>query len=126
MTGSLSQSLSAVSLDIAARLVHMPPSRVKRYASLGLVQPRRVDHGQWWFGQEELARLRKIRRLQEDLGLNLAGVEVALRLTDRIEQLRRRAEHDVIPTADQTQINDRNDASQTHAEGGTANGHFAL
>ena len=36
----------------------------------------------------ELARLRKIRRLHDDLGLNAAGVEVALRLLDEIENLR--------------------------------------
>jgi len=75
MTCSLSESVSAVTLEIAARLVHMPPARVRRCADMGLERPRRVEHGRWWFGQEELARLRKIRRLQDGLGLNLAGVE---------------------------------------------------
>jgi DNA-binding transcriptional MerR regulator len=40
-----------------------------------------------FFGDDELARMRRIRRLQEDLGLNAAGVEVALRLLDEIQQL---------------------------------------
>jgi DNA-binding transcriptional MerR regulator len=128
MTGSLSQSVSAVTLDVAARLVHLPPGRVKRYTTLGLVQPRRVEKGRWWFGQDELARLRKIRRLQEHLGLNLAGVEVALHLTDRIEELSRRLEHDVIGNEDHLHQNGSKgtNPSEVHIEGGTANGHFAL
>ncbi len=43
------------------------------------------------FGEAELIRLRKIRRLSDDLGLNLAGVEVAMRLLDEIATL-----HDAI------------------------------
>jgi DNA-binding transcriptional MerR regulator len=42
-----------------------------------------------FFSDAELARLRTIRRLGEDLGLNTAGVEVALRLVDEIRTLRR-------------------------------------
>ena len=125
MTGSLSQSISAVTLDVAARLVHMPAERVRRYATLGLVEPRRVEHGQWWFGQEELARLRKIRRLRDDLGLNIAGVEVALRLTDRIEQLSRRLEYDVIGREEPQHSNGTTGSTQTDAQGGTAHGHVA-
>jgi MerR family transcriptional regulator/heat shock protein HspR len=40
------------------------------------------------FGATELAELRKIRRLTTDLGVNLAGVEVILRLTDELASLR--------------------------------------
>jgi len=131
MTGSLSQSVSAVTLDIAARLVHMPPQRVRRYASLGLVEPRRVEGDRWWFGQEELARLRKIRRLQDDLGLNLAGIEVALHLTDRIEQLSRRSEHDVRANEEHQHQNGTNgtkgtNPAETQVQGGTANGYFTF
>jgi len=68
-------------LEAAARLVHVPPARIRYYVRVGLI--RLV-----YFGDAELARLRKIRRLQDDLGLNAAGVEVALRLLDEIENLR--------------------------------------
>jgi DNA-binding transcriptional MerR regulator len=43
------------------------------------------------FGELELARLRKIRRLTTDLGVNLPGVEVILRLTDELAVARRDA-----------------------------------
>jgi MerR family transcriptional regulator/heat shock protein HspR len=126
MTTSLSQAVSAVTLDVAARLVHMPPARVRRCASMGLVRPRRVENGRWWFGQEELARLRKIRRLQDDLGLNLAGVEVALRLTERIEQLSGRSTHDVIANEEHQQPNGTNGSADTLSIGGTAHGHVTF
>jgi DNA-binding transcriptional MerR regulator len=42
-----------------------------------------------YFGEVEMAQLRRIRRLRDDLGLNMAGIEVALRLLDEIDSLRR-------------------------------------
>ena len=41
-----------------------------------------LEKGHPLFGPAELARFRKIRRLTRDLGVNLAGVEVILRLTE--------------------------------------------
>ena len=76
-------------LETAARLSRLPPARVRRYIRVGLVQPSRVEGRKAFFSDAELARLRTIRRLGEDLGLNAAGVEVALRLVDEITTLRR-------------------------------------
>ena len=76
-------------LETAARLSRLPPARVRRYVRVGLVRPSRVEGRNAFFSEAELARLRTIRRLGEDLGLNAAGVEVALRLVDEIRTLRR-------------------------------------
>ncbi len=76
-------------LDTAARLSRLPPARVRRYIRVGLVRPSHVEGRKAFFSEAELARLRTIRRLGEDLGLNAAGVEVALRLVDEIRTLRR-------------------------------------
>ena len=76
-------------LETAARLSRLPPARVRRYIRVGLVRPSRVEGRKTFFSEAELARLRTIRRLGEDLGLNAAGVEVALRLVDEIRTLRR-------------------------------------
>jgi DNA-binding transcriptional MerR regulator len=75
-------------LETAAELVHVPPARIRYYVRIGLLQPSRVEGRRVFFGETELARLRKIRRLHDDLGLDTAGVEVALRLLDEIERLR--------------------------------------
>jgi chaperone modulatory protein CbpM len=76
-------------LETAARLTRLSPARVRRYVRVGLIRPARVEGRNTFFSDAELARLRTIRRLGEDLGLNAAGVEVALRLVDEIRTLRK-------------------------------------
>jgi MerR family transcriptional regulator/heat shock protein HspR len=76
-----------IRLEVAARQVNLPPARVRRYVRSGLIHPARVEGRVALFGEAELARLRKIRRLRDDLGLNMAGLEVALRLLDEIQRL---------------------------------------
>ena len=75
-------------LETAAQLTRLPSARVRRYVQLGLIRPVRVEGRTVFFSDAELARLRTIRRLGEDLGLNAAGVEVVLRLIDEIRTLR--------------------------------------
>jgi MerR family transcriptional regulator, heat shock protein HspR len=82
------ESANYCSLEAAARLVRLPPSRVRRYVRAGLVRPSRIEGRAALFSEAELARLRRIRRLRDDLGLNTAGVEVVLRLLDEIQTLR--------------------------------------
>jgi MerR family transcriptional regulator/heat shock protein HspR len=68
-----------------ARQLHVSLRTLRRYEAFGLVQPVRAG-GQLLYRAEDLARLRKIRRLTEDLGVNLAGVEIILRLIERLEE----------------------------------------
>jgi DNA-binding transcriptional MerR regulator len=82
------ESITTYRLTAAARLVGMSPSRVRRYVEVGLVRTVVDEGGQPVVGAAELARLRKIRRLTTDLGLNAPGVEIVLRLLDEIESLR--------------------------------------
>jgi MerR family transcriptional regulator/heat shock protein HspR len=77
-----------VRLEVAAQLVRLPAPRVRRYLRAGLIRPAHGEGAEALFGDEELARLRKIRRLREDLGINQAGIEVVLRLLDEVEALR--------------------------------------
>jgi MerR family transcriptional regulator, heat shock protein HspR len=81
--------MAVYELETAARITRLPPARVRRYVQVGLIRPVRVEGRNAFFGDAELARLRTIRRLGEDLGLNAAGVEVALRLADEIRTLRK-------------------------------------
>jgi MerR family transcriptional regulator/heat shock protein HspR len=79
---------SYCSVEVAAHLAGTTVTRVRHLVRLGLVRPSVVEAGRPLFGEPELARLRKIRRLTVDLGVNLAGVEVILRLTDELAALR--------------------------------------
>ncbi len=76
------------SVEVAAHLAGLSVTRVRRLVRSGVVQPSVVEGGRPLFGEVELARLRKIRRLTTDLGVNLAGVEVILRLTNELHVLR--------------------------------------
>ena len=75
-------------LETAARIVRLPSAAVRGYVEAGVVRPARVEGEVRLFGEDELARLRKIRRLRRDLGINGAGIEVVMHLLDEIELLR--------------------------------------
>ena len=51
---------------------------VERFVAYGLLEPVSLENSRPWFDARALLRLRKIRRLREDLGINLAGIAVVL------------------------------------------------
>ena len=63
------------------------PDFIRQLVDEGLLQPT-LDQPDWRFGGEELARVRRIRRLQRDFEANLQSVAVMLDLMDEIERLR--------------------------------------
>jgi MerR family transcriptional regulator/heat shock protein HspR len=79
-------------ISIAAQLVGMHPQTLRIYEAKGLVRPRRTPGNTRLYSERDLERLRLIQRLTGELGLNLAGVEVALRMQDEIDRLHRQLE----------------------------------
>lgn len=75
-------------VSVTVRLTGVSTQRLRIYEREGLVQPRR-NAGRAQYSAADLARLRKIRRLTDHLGVNLAGAEIILRLTEELETLRR-------------------------------------
>lgn len=75
-------------LETAASMTGMSTSRVRTYVKWGFVRPARVEGRRPLFGESELAQLRQVRRLADDLGLNLAGIEVTLNLLNEVARLR--------------------------------------
>jgi MerR family transcriptional regulator/heat shock protein HspR len=88
MTSSGRPDRDEVPIAGAAQVAHVSAARVRHYVRAGLVRPSRIEGRLIFFDEMGLARLRMIRRLREDLGLNLAGIEVALRLLEEIRHLR--------------------------------------
>lgn len=83
-------------ISIAARLVRIDrpgepihPQTLRMYERLGLVAPRRIGKNRL-YSERDIERLRQIQRLTQDMGVNLAGVEIILGLLERIEQLQAR------------------------------------
>ena len=74
-------------ISVVARMVSLHPQTLRCYERAGLVVPARSAGNVRLYSQADIERLHKICRLTEELGVNLAAVEVIMRLTDTIEQL---------------------------------------
>lgn len=80
-------SRQLMTLKALASAANMHEEFVERLVSFGLLEPLDRQETALWFDCGEVLRLRKIRRLQNDLGINLAGIAVVLDLLERIEAL---------------------------------------
>lgn len=74
-------------ISVAARLVEMHPQTLRYYERAGLLKPTRSSGKIRLYSRREIERLRKIQRLTSELGVNLAGVEIIIELTERLEQM---------------------------------------
>lgn len=74
-------------ISVAARLLEMHPQTLRKYERVGLVQPSRTGGQLRLYSEEDLLRLRVIRRLVDELGLNLAGVGLVLNLVGPLRRL---------------------------------------
>lgn len=79
-------------ISVVARMVNLHPQTLRNYEQLGLVKPQRSDGNIRLYSDHEVERLQRINRLTQDLGINLAGVEVILRMSDQIEMLQTQIE----------------------------------
>jgi MerR family transcriptional regulator, heat shock protein HspR len=79
-------------ISVAADLVGMHPQTLRIYEQKGLVRPRRTAGNTRLYSELDLERLRLIQRLTTELGLNLAGVEIVLRLEDELRKAHARIE----------------------------------
>jgi MerR family transcriptional regulator/heat shock protein HspR len=74
-------------ISIAARMVGIETYTLRYYERIGLVSPFRSQGKIRYYSESEIEQLRQIRRLVNDLGVNPAGVEVAMRMAKMISQL---------------------------------------
>jgi MerR family transcriptional regulator/heat shock protein HspR len=90
----LQQDLMGITRELhfissAARLLGMHPQTLRKYERLGLVQPTRTVGSMRVYSGEELERLRLIKHLVEELGINLAGVQRLLSVAESVERMRK-------------------------------------
>ena len=74
-------------ISVAARIVGVHAQTLRHYERVGLICPSRTGGRQRLYSMADIERLRRLKALTEDMGLNLAGAEVALKLMNRIEEL---------------------------------------
>jgi MerR family transcriptional regulator/heat shock protein HspR len=75
-------------ISVAARMLGMHPQTLRKYERLGLVQPSRTIGSMRVYSRGELKRLRVIKRLVEDGGINLAGVQRLLSAAEVVQRIR--------------------------------------
>lgn len=92
VTGLILDENCTFSLDELSTACSVHTEYIVELVDEGIVEPMELQCEQqfWTFTGRSLLRARKARRLQQDLGINLAGAALVLELMEEIEQLRER------------------------------------
>ena len=91
-TGALDPRGGVYVISVASRILNVHPQTLRKYERLGLVTPTRSIGMLRLYSAEDVLRVRLIRYMVNNLGMNLAGVEFALSLVNRIIDLRQRVQ----------------------------------
>ncbi len=75
-------------ISVAAELAEMHPQTLRMYEARGLINPKRSPKNTRLYSQADVERLRRIQRMTNEEGLNLAGVETVLEMESRVERMR--------------------------------------
>lgn len=75
-------------ISMAARLLDMHPQTLRKYERLGLVRPTRTMGSMRLYSEDELERLRLIKHLVDEAGVNLAGVQRLLTIAESVQRIR--------------------------------------
>jgi MerR family transcriptional regulator, heat shock protein HspR len=77
-------------ISVAARIVGIESHTLRYYESIGLVQPYRSKGKIRYYSEADIERVRHIKTLIGDLGINLAGVEVVIRMAEKMAEMQHR------------------------------------
>src|SRR5205085_8450906 len=75
-------------ISMAADMLGMHPQTLRKYERLGLIQPSRTIGSMRLYSRDELERLKLIKRLVDNSGINLAGVQRLLSIAEVVQRLR--------------------------------------
>lgn len=76
-------------IGVAAQLCNVHPQTLRQYERLGLVVPSRAGAKNRLYSEADIRRVKRIQRLTQEMGVNLAGVELILRLLEDMDDMRR-------------------------------------
>ncbi|MBI4286030.1 MAG: MerR family transcriptional regulator [Chloroflexi bacterium] len=74
-------------ISIAARMLGIQTHTLRYYERIGIIEPSRSRGNIRLYSERDIVRLRRVKTLMNDLGINLAGVEVILRMTEQLSEL---------------------------------------
>jgi len=98
-----SQNQPVYMIGVAAQLCGVHPQTLRQYEKLGLVTPSRVGSKNRLYSEIDILRVRRIQRLTQEMGVNLAGVELILRLLEDMEEMRRDLEEQMTAYVDEAE-----------------------
>ena len=79
-------------ISIAAKILGIQTYTLRYYEKIGIIEPPRSRGNIRLYSERDIARLRRVKTLINDLGINLAGVEVILRMAERMTELQHQIE----------------------------------
>jgi len=79
-------------ISVAARMVGVRTYTLRYYERIGIIEPSRSQGNIRLYSESDIAQLRRVKTLMDDLGVNLAGVEVILRMAQRMSELQHEME----------------------------------
>jgi MerR family transcriptional regulator/heat shock protein HspR len=88
------ESVPFFAISVVSRMVHMHPQTIRNYERMGLIHPSRTGGNMRLFSKRDVQRLEQINNFTE-MGINLAGVEVIVRLLEQMEQMRRQIDGEI-------------------------------
>ena len=97
-------------ISVAARMLGMHPQTLRKYERLGLVQPSRTLGSMRLYSSDELERLKVIKRLVDDGGINLAGVQRLLSIAEVVQRIRPLMRDDALSARDARRLAQELDA----------------
>ncbi|MCJ7425638.1 MAG: helix-turn-helix transcriptional regulator [Dehalococcoidales bacterium] len=74
-------------ISIAARMVGVQTHTLRYYEKVGIVEPSRSRGNIRLYSERDIAHLRRVKTLMDDMGVNLAGVEVIMRMVQQMLEM---------------------------------------
>src|SRR5256885_16536413 len=87
--GTIDLTAALYVISVAARLVELHPTTLRKYERVGFLEPSRTPGRTRLYSHDDIRRLRQIKRLVEEREINLAGVQMALDLTELLHEITR-------------------------------------
>jgi MerR family transcriptional regulator/heat shock protein HspR len=76
-------------ISITAKILGIQTHTLRYYEKVGIIEPARSQGNIRLYSERDIALLRRAKTLMDDLGVNLAGVEVILRMAQRMNELQK-------------------------------------
>jgi MerR family transcriptional regulator/heat shock protein HspR len=76
-------------ISVAAKILGVHAQTLRYYERAGMVEPSRSRGNRRLYSMEDIEKLRRIKTMIDDLGVNLAGVEVIMRMSERMYEMER-------------------------------------